>query len=196
MVWSCRTGPDSAPAATPDSDVRLLKRRSPSLLDAVRQGYLNGADPLLVYLALPTPAPTPQPPPPHPPPSSSRWAPIASSPTGTSCSYYQTLAKGSNKMKLVELGKSSEGRPYIALFISSPANLAKLDHYRQINARLADPRGLARPRRKKLVAEGRVVDPVLRAALERGRGVADGRGVRLRQPHPHRRRSDARCSTT
>lgn len=40
--------------------------------------------------------------------------------------YYQTLAKASNKVKLVELGKSSEGRPYIALFISSPANLAKL----------------------------------------------------------------------
>ena len=42
--------------------------------------------------------------------------------------YYQLLAKSSNKVKLVELGKSSEGRPYIALFISSPANLAKLDH--------------------------------------------------------------------
>ncbi len=40
--------------------------------------------------------------------------------------YYQALAKGSNKVKLVELGKSSEGRPFIALFISSPANLARL----------------------------------------------------------------------
>ena len=58
--------------------------------------------------------------------------------------YYQLLAKSSNKMRLVELGKTSEGRPYIALFISSPANLAKLDHYKQINARLADPRGLTR----------------------------------------------------
>lgn len=56
--------------------------------------------------------------------------------------YYRLLARDSNKVKLIELGKSSEGRPYIALFISSPANLAKLDHYRQLNARLADPRGL------------------------------------------------------
>src|SRR5688572_8407365 len=39
--------------------------------------------------------------------------------------YYQLLAQRSNRMHLIELGKTSEGRPYIALFISSPANLAK-----------------------------------------------------------------------
>ena len=71
--------------------------------------------------------------------------------------YYNTLAKASSKVKLVELGKSSEGRPYIALFISSPANLAKLDHYRTLNARLADPRGLTEAAAKKLVAEARAV---------------------------------------
>ena len=71
--------------------------------------------------------------------------------------YYQQLAKGSNRMKLVELGKSSEGRPYVAIFISSPANLEKLDRYKQINARLADPRGLAEGEARKLVAEGRAV---------------------------------------
>ena len=64
--------------------------------------------------------------------------------------YYNTLAKASTKVKLVELGKSSEGRPYIALFISSPANLAKLDHYKGLNARLADPRGLTDAAAKKL----------------------------------------------
>ncbi len=71
--------------------------------------------------------------------------------------YYQTLAKNSNRIKLVELGKSSEGRPFIALFISSPANLAKLDQYRQINAKLADPRGLSETEIKKLVADGKAV---------------------------------------
>jgi hypothetical protein len=71
--------------------------------------------------------------------------------------YYQALAKGSNKMRLVELGKTSEGRPYIALFISSPANLAKLDHYKQLNARLADPRGLSEADAKKIVAEAKAV---------------------------------------
>ena len=71
--------------------------------------------------------------------------------------YYQLLAKTSNRMKLVELGKSSEGRPFIALFISSPANLAKLDQYRQLNAKLADPRGLSEAEVKKLVADGKAV---------------------------------------
>jgi hypothetical protein len=71
--------------------------------------------------------------------------------------YYQLIAKSSNKIKLVELGKSSEGRPYIALFISSPANLAKFDQYKQLNARLADPRGLTEADAKKLVADARAV---------------------------------------
>jgi hypothetical protein len=71
--------------------------------------------------------------------------------------YYQLLDKGSDKMQLVELGKSSEGRPYIAIFISSPANLGKLDHYKQINARLADPRGLSEAEGRKLAAEGKAV---------------------------------------
>jgi hypothetical protein len=83
--------------------------------------------------------------------------------------YYQSLAKGSNKMQLVELGKTSEGRPYIALFISSPANLGKLDHYKQINARLADPRGLSEAEGKETrrPRQGRR-DPVVRAACASG----------------------------
>ena len=71
--------------------------------------------------------------------------------------YYQTLAKSAKNMRLVELGKSSEGRPYIALFITSPANLTKLDRLRQLNARLADPRGLSEAEAQKVIAEARVV---------------------------------------
>jgi len=71
--------------------------------------------------------------------------------------YYQLLAKSSNKVKLVELGKTSEGRPYIALFISSPANLAKLEQYREMNAKLADPRGVPQTELDRIVAEGRPV---------------------------------------
>jgi zinc carboxypeptidase len=71
--------------------------------------------------------------------------------------YYQLLAKGSDRIRLVELGPTSEGRPYVALFISSPENLARLDHYRQLNLRLADPRGLSEADAKKLVGEARAV---------------------------------------
>jgi len=71
--------------------------------------------------------------------------------------YYRLLDKSSDKMQLVELGKSSEGRPYVAIFISSPTNLAKLDHFKQINARLADPRGLSEAEGRQLAAEGKAV---------------------------------------
>jgi hypothetical protein len=71
--------------------------------------------------------------------------------------YYRQLSKASNKMRLVELGKSSEGRPYVAIFVSSPGNLSKLDHYRQLNARLADPRALSEADAKKVIAEAKAV---------------------------------------
>ena len=71
--------------------------------------------------------------------------------------YYQLLARSSNRVKLVELGKTSEGRPYIALFISSPANLAKLDQFQALNARLGDPRGLSEADARKLMSEARAV---------------------------------------
>src|SRR5690606_29989104 len=71
--------------------------------------------------------------------------------------YYRLLAKSSDKMELVELGKTSEGRPYIALFISSPANLAKLEQYREMNAKLADPRGVPQAELDRIVAEGKAV---------------------------------------
>ncbi|WP_396626066.1 M14 family metallopeptidase [Luteitalea sp.] len=71
--------------------------------------------------------------------------------------YYQSLAKTSDRVKLVELGQSSEGRPYIALFISSPANLARLEAIRQMNATLADPRAATQAEIDRIVKEGRAV---------------------------------------
>src|SRR2546423_14212009 len=55
--------------------------------------------------------------------------------------YFQALAKASDRVDYRELGKTTLGAPFIALAISSPQNLRRLDSYRQINAELADPRG-------------------------------------------------------
>ncbi len=71
--------------------------------------------------------------------------------------YYRALAKSSDRMKLVELGASSEGRPYVALFISSPANLARLEALRAMNATLADPRGATVAEIDRIVRDGRAV---------------------------------------
>src|SRR5205085_4972837 len=59
--------------------------------------------------------------------------------------YYQALAKASDRVRYHELGHSTLGAPFVALAISSPQNLRQLDRYRELNARLADPRGAKRP---------------------------------------------------
>jgi len=71
--------------------------------------------------------------------------------------YYRELERTSDRIKVVELGQSTEGRPFLALFISSPENLARLDEYRQMNARLADPRGVPQAELDRIVAEGKAV---------------------------------------
>jgi Zinc carboxypeptidase len=56
--------------------------------------------------------------------------------------YYQALAAASDRLRYRELGRSTLGAPFIALVVSSPQNLRRLDHYRELNGKLADPRGL------------------------------------------------------
>lgn len=54
--------------------------------------------------------------------------------------YYQALARASDRIDYREIGKSTLGAPLIALAISSPVNLRRLDVLRRLNGRLADPR--------------------------------------------------------
>ena len=54
--------------------------------------------------------------------------------------YFAKLDKASNKVAVREIGKTTNGKPLIVAFISSPGNIKNLDKYRQISARLADPR--------------------------------------------------------
>src|SRR5215471_4571824 len=53
--------------------------------------------------------------------------------------YFQALAKSSDRIRVDELGKTADGRPFIAATIADGATLKNLDHYRQIQERLADP---------------------------------------------------------
>ncbi|MCS7041256.1 MAG: M14 family zinc carboxypeptidase [Bryobacteraceae bacterium] len=71
-------------------------------------------------------------------------------------SYFQKLASSSDRIRLVEFGRSSEGRPMYAAFISDAANLRQLDRWRDINRRLA--LGQASPEEaRRLAAEGRAI---------------------------------------
>ena len=68
--------------------------------------------------------------------------------------YFEALAKASDRVDYRELGKTTLGAPFIALAISSPQNLRRLDAYRQTNASLADPRTLRTSRAARDALQG------------------------------------------
>jgi hypothetical protein len=71
--------------------------------------------------------------------------------------YFHSLAASSNKVKIIEAGKSSEGNPMIVAAISSPENLARLDHYKEVSQRLANPRGLNPEEAERLIADEKLL---------------------------------------
>jgi hypothetical protein len=73
-----------------------------------------------------------------------------------SIAYFQKLAAASNRIRLVDVGKTSTGHPWTLAIISSPENLAKLDRLKQIAQRIAHPTGLTDAEARHLATEGRV----------------------------------------
>jgi hypothetical protein len=71
--------------------------------------------------------------------------------------YFRVLGQQSDRINVTEVGKSTEGNPFLLVTISAPANLARLEELRQINLRLADPRGLAAEAAESLITEGKAV---------------------------------------
>jgi hypothetical protein len=71
--------------------------------------------------------------------------------------YFAVLEKESGgKMKVINMGPSTMGNPFLMVIITSPANQAKLERLRQVNLQLSDSRGLSEAQVKALVAEGKV----------------------------------------
>lgn len=71
--------------------------------------------------------------------------------------YLHTLAGQSDRMKLIEIGKSSGGRTQYTAIVSSPANMAKLDRYQEIARRLAKAEGVTEEEARAMSAEGKAV---------------------------------------
>src|SRR4249919_349686 len=59
--------------------------------------------------------------------------------------YFQKLDAASDRVKFEEIGKTTNGAPFVFATISAPENLAHLDEYKEIQRRLADPRILGSP---------------------------------------------------
>src|SRR6202049_1296003 len=60
-----------------------------------------------------------------------------------SLGYFQKLAQATNKLKLVRVGKTTQGRDWYIAIISSAKNLAALDQYKDTARRLALVKGLS-----------------------------------------------------
>ncbi len=71
--------------------------------------------------------------------------------------YFYLLEKESSKLKVIDMGPSTEGHPFLLVIVSSPENLANLDRLREVNAKLSDPRCLAEEEVKNLVNQGKAV---------------------------------------
>ncbi len=71
--------------------------------------------------------------------------------------YYRELAKASPRVTVWTVGKSEEGRDFLLVAVTDEANLAQLDRYKQITARLADPRKLTEAEAQPLIREGKPI---------------------------------------
>ena len=71
--------------------------------------------------------------------------------------YFRALAAASPRVKVFSAGTSDEGREMIVAAIADEATIAKLDDYRSMMSRLADPRGLAPAERTRLVHEAKPI---------------------------------------
>src|ERR1700744_5331712 len=71
--------------------------------------------------------------------------------------YFQKLGTESDRVHFEEVGKTTEGRPFIAVTISSADTIAHLDRYKEIQRKLADPRITTPEQAKQLIAEDKEV---------------------------------------
>jgi hypothetical protein len=71
--------------------------------------------------------------------------------------YWRRLASQSSRIRVVDIGRTAEGRTQYMAVVSSPQNLRSLERWRQISSRLAHARGLTDAQAHELAREGRAV---------------------------------------
>ena len=71
--------------------------------------------------------------------------------------YFQKLDEESGKVKVLTIGKTTQGKPMIMAVLTSEKNMAELDKYRQITRKLRDARDLSPEDARELAKEGKVI---------------------------------------
>ena len=71
--------------------------------------------------------------------------------------YFQILGKGSDRVLFQEVGKATEGTPFIAAIITSEANHQNLETLREYQQLLSDPRLIDDQRAEEIIASGKTI---------------------------------------
>ena len=71
--------------------------------------------------------------------------------------YFHALAKASDRIKMVSIGKSTQGRTFEYAIISNPENLAKFDQYVDASKKLADSRQLTPEQARELAHTSKII---------------------------------------
>jgi hypothetical protein len=71
--------------------------------------------------------------------------------------YFRQLDAATERMQLFEIGTTAEGRTMLLAAISSEANLARLDHWKEISRRVAMADGLTEAEARALAREGKAI---------------------------------------
>jgi hypothetical protein len=71
--------------------------------------------------------------------------------------YFHLIDRGSDRVVVQELGKSTMGKPYIMAIVSAPETLKELPRYQAMQRRLADPRLTTDEEAARIAREGKAV---------------------------------------
>lgn len=71
--------------------------------------------------------------------------------------YFKKVANASDRVRLVDIGLTEEGRTQWMMIVSAPENLRRLEHYKEIARRLARAENLSDEQARELAAEGRAI---------------------------------------
>lgn len=71
--------------------------------------------------------------------------------------YYDLVASLSPRVHVEHMGPSTLGNPFLAIWVTAPENMPRLEEFRQMNALLSDPRGAAQSDVDAAIANGKAV---------------------------------------
>jgi hypothetical protein len=71
--------------------------------------------------------------------------------------YFELVAARTNRVKVVDIGRKTEGRRTIAAIVSAPENIQNLNEIRAVNQRLADPRTVPPEEARRLAASHKAI---------------------------------------